>query len=154
MAMTCIAIVRHYASAVELAFALVGYTYGPMLGIFLLAFLHTARDHSGLAWAVPMSILAIFGMYVHGSSGDWTLWDRYWVDWIIWIGAAAFLLLALVRSRGHPPPRRRHRRRYAGHRVASLLSHTAAGREGEVSGLQLELPHWRSDDLRPELLPW
>jgi SSS family transporter len=103
MAMACILIARNYANAVELAFALVGYTYGPMLGIFLLAFLPTGRDHSGLLWAVPMSILAIFGMYVHGADGDWTLLERNWPDWIVWIGAAVILLLILFRSQKSPP---------------------------------------------------
>jgi solute:Na+ symporter, SSS family len=103
MGMACILIARNYANAVELAFALVGYTYGPMLGIFLLAFLPTGRDHSGLLWAVPMSILAIFGMYVHGAEGDWTLLERHWPDWIVWIGAAVILLLILFRSQKSPP---------------------------------------------------
>jgi solute:Na+ symporter, SSS family len=93
MAMACIAIARNYANAVDLAFALVGYTYGPMLGIFLLAFLPTGRDHSGLIWAVPMTVLAIFGLYQHAP----------WADWIVWTGAAVFLLLASARSQGHPP---------------------------------------------------
>jgi len=92
MSMACIVIARQYANAVELAFALVGYTYGPMLGIFLLAFLPTGRDHSGLVWAVPMSVLMIFGMYQHGV----------WANWIVWTGVAVFLLLALIRSQGNP----------------------------------------------------
>ncbi|HVP10747.1 MAG TPA: hypothetical protein VMV94_06100 [Phycisphaerae bacterium] len=100
MAMACIVIARHYANAVELAFALVGYTYGPMLGIFLLAFLPTGRDHSGLVWAVPISVLAVFGVCVHGSPGDWTILGCYWVDWIVWGGAAMCLLLALLRAQG------------------------------------------------------
>jgi solute:Na+ symporter, SSS family len=92
MGMACIIIARQYANAVELAFALVGYTYGPMLGIFLLAFLPTRRDHTGLIWAVPMSVLMIFGMYQHGV----------WANWIVWAGVAVFLFLALIRSQGSP----------------------------------------------------
>jgi SSS family transporter len=92
MGMACIVIARQYANAVELAFALVGYTYGPMLGIFLLAFLPTGRDHTGLVWAVPMSVLMVFGMYQHGV----------WANWIVWAGVAFFLLLALIRSQGNP----------------------------------------------------
>ena len=103
MGMACIIIARQYANAVELAFALVGYTYGPMLGIFLLAFVPTGRDHSGLLWAVPMSVLAIFGMYVHGAEGDWMLLDRCWADWVVWIGAAMMLLMILIRSQKNPP---------------------------------------------------
>lgn len=68
MATACIFIADRYANAVDLAFALVGYTYGPLLGIFLLAFLPTRRDHSGLFWSVPLSIAAIFGMCQHGDS--------------------------------------------------------------------------------------
>lgn len=92
MGMACIVIARQYANAVELAFALVGYTYGPMLGIFFLAFLPTGRDHSGLVWAVPMSVLMVFGIYQHGV----------WANWIVWSGVAAFLFLALIRSQGNP----------------------------------------------------
>lgn len=92
MAMACIVIARQYANAVELAFALVGYTYGPMLGIFALAFLRTRRDYSGLIWAVPMSVLMVFGVYQHGELANW----------IVWIGVGVILLLALVRSERNP----------------------------------------------------
>ncbi len=87
MASACILIARHYDNAVELAFALVGYTYGPLLGIFLLAFLPMRRDHTGLFWSVPFSVVAIFGMYQHG--------DRLpYVDYVHY--AAVFCLLVAI----------------------------------------------------------
>jgi SSS family transporter len=92
MAMACIPIAAQYANAVELAFALVGYTYGPMLGIFLLAFLSKGRDHSGVIWAVPMSVLAILGMYQHAA----------WADWVVWGAVAAMVLCAIAAFRRSP----------------------------------------------------
>lgn len=88
MATACIAIGRQYANAVDLALALAGYTSGPLLGIFLLAFLPTKRDDSGLGWAVVLTVLAVFGMSQH----------ERWADWVVWIGAAATFLMCLGRD--------------------------------------------------------
>ena len=41
------------------------YTYGALLGTFLLAFLPTKRDDLGLMWGVPLSILIIFAFNWH-----------------------------------------------------------------------------------------
>ncbi len=100
MATACIAIAGQYANAVDLALALVGYTYGPLLGIFLLAFLTTKRDASGLVWAVPMTMLAIFGISQHdltvGSFGPLPSFDL--ADWVVWIGTGAALVLGLLKA--------------------------------------------------------
>jgi SSS family transporter len=106
MATACIAIAGQHANAVDLALALVGYTYGPLLGIFLLAFLPTKRDASGLVWAVPMTMLAIFGISQHDlhvdSFGPLPSFDL--ADWVVWIGTGAVLLLGLFKA-GEGPQR-------------------------------------------------
>lgn len=102
MATLCILIAQQYANVVELALALVGYTYGPLLGVFLLAFFPLNRDASGLPWAIPMAMLAVFGVTQHE-----VYWDLPGVlpvvdvsDWIVWLGAGAFLVNVPFRLRG------------------------------------------------------
>jgi len=104
MAMACIVIARQHENAVNLALDLVGYTYGQLLGIFLLAFLPLKRDYRGLLWSVPLSMLAVFGLRQHGLEVDLpgSLPCVDVADWIVWIGCAAFLAAALLRSRGDP----------------------------------------------------
>ena len=51
---------RHYASILDLALALAGYTQGALLAGFLLAFWRVRVDASGFAWAAPLSVLAVF----------------------------------------------------------------------------------------------
>ncbi|MBN2561250.1 MAG: sodium/solute symporter [Phycisphaerae bacterium] len=106
MATACIVIADQYANAVDLALALVGYTYGPLLGILLLAIFPLNRDDAGLAWAVPMTILAIFAMSQHNVlvtlPGALPPFDL--TDWIVWIGAGAALLLGLFKLQ-HDPSR-------------------------------------------------
>ncbi|MFQ5423783.1 MAG: hypothetical protein ACE5F9_07365 [Phycisphaerae bacterium] len=100
-ATVCIALAEQQANVVDLALALVGYTYGPLLGIFLLAFLPMKRDASGLIWAVPMSVLAVFGMLQHGLAiGTVGGYEVRLADWIVWLGAAAILVAGLIRSGG------------------------------------------------------
>ena len=104
MATACIAIAGQYANAVDLALALVGYTYGPMLGIFLLAFFRFDRDDSGLVWAVPMSMLAIFGMAQHGLVVNLpgSLPAISLADWIVWVGVGTVLVLGVRKAGGEP----------------------------------------------------
>lgn len=64
MATACIGIARNYQNAIDLVLAFAGYTSGPLLGIFLLAFLKRPRDDRGLPWAVAISILAVFAVSV------------------------------------------------------------------------------------------
>ncbi|MFH1417132.1 MAG: sodium/solute symporter [Planctomycetota bacterium] len=92
MATACIIIARQYANAVDLAFALVAYTYGPLLGIFLLAFFRVNRDDSGLVWAIPLTLLTVFGLSVHNP----------WADWIVVIAAATILLHGAIRHHRDP----------------------------------------------------
>lgn len=86
MAIACIKIATHYRNVIDLALSLSGYTYGPLLGIFLLAFLKTSRDDAGLAWAVPMSILSVFAISVHTE----------WSTKLVWCACASAVLFSIV----------------------------------------------------------
>lgn len=102
MAMICIPLGEHYRSAVDLALALVAYTLGPLLGIFLLAFLPGRRTDRGLGWAVPLAMLAVFSASVHdlrvgpfGNPGGLLHWDLARV--IVMGGCIAAVALVLIR---------------------------------------------------------
>ncbi|MCZ6816013.1 MAG: hypothetical protein O7F76_04850 [Planctomycetota bacterium] len=101
VATACIAIADLHDNAVDLAFVLVSYTYGPLLAILLLALLPVKRDGSGLVWAVPTTVVAIFGVSQHNLNvawfGDSTI-DL--ADWIVWGASATILALGLIRSPG------------------------------------------------------
>ncbi len=105
MATACIVIERMYDSAIDLALGLTTYTYGALLGIFLLAFLPIRRTGAGLPWAVPMAMLAVFGLSVHVESTHigWLDWDFNWADWLVGLGAATILAFGLLKLRGDPP---------------------------------------------------
>lgn len=102
MATACIGIREYYEDAITLALSLSAYTYGALLGIFLLALLPVNRDDAGLPWAVAMAILAVFGLSVHDAHIHVPGIDLSlnWADWVVWIGAAVFLCMALVQSQG------------------------------------------------------
>jgi len=72
MAMGCIPIGQRYRSVVDLALSLVAYTLGPLLGVFMLAFLPGRRTDRGLGFAIPLAMLAVFGATVHGLSYPFT----------------------------------------------------------------------------------
>ena len=71
MATGCIELAMQYANVIDLALSLVRYTYGPLLGIFLLAFIPHRRDDSGLYWAVIGTILAVLSMSIHRPGDTW-----------------------------------------------------------------------------------
>ncbi len=64
-AILCDAIARTYADLLQFALAMAAYTYGALLGVFLLAFLPTKRDDLGLMWGVPLSMLTVFALNWH-----------------------------------------------------------------------------------------
>jgi SSS family solute:Na+ symporter len=74
MATACIEVARSYNNVIDLALSLVRYTYGPLLGIFLLALLTRRRDDSGLLWAVAVTITLVYGMSNHTRAADWITW--------------------------------------------------------------------------------
>ncbi|MCG8407243.1 MAG: sodium/solute symporter [Phycisphaerales bacterium] len=102
MATACIAISDQYKNVVDLAFGLTAYTYGALLGVFLLALLPVNRDDAGLTWAVPMTVLTVFGLSVHVDSIHIPKLNVHfnWADWVVWIGAAVILSRALLRLKG------------------------------------------------------
>ncbi len=104
MATACIVVERMYDSAIDLALGLTTYTYGALLGVFLLAFLPVRRTDAGLPWAVPMAMLAVFGLSVHVESIpiDWLGWGFNWADWFVGLGAAVILTLGLLAFRRDP----------------------------------------------------
>jgi Na+/proline symporter len=58
-------IARSFADLIQFALAMAAYTYGALLGTFLLAFLPTGRDDMGLMWGVPLSMLIVFAFNWH-----------------------------------------------------------------------------------------
>lgn len=101
MASACILLARRYENTIDLVLSMSGYTLGPLLGIFLLAFLPNPPGDAGLTWAVPLAVLAVFGMLQH----DWSftfigglILDA--TDLIVWIGCLTSLGLAIKRLHG------------------------------------------------------
>jgi len=68
------------------------YTYGGLLGVFLLAFLPTRRDDLGLMWGVPLSMLTVFALS----------WHQPVPQGIVLIAGAVLLVQAFRRLREHP----------------------------------------------------
>jgi SSS family transporter len=65
----------------DISMSMPTYTYGPILGIFLLALLPTGRDARGLLWAVPIAVVLVFAL-------DWRKLD--------WAPPAAIAVLSAV----------------------------------------------------------
>ncbi len=85
-AIYCDVIARSYADLLQFALAMAAYTYGALLGTFLLAFLPTERDDRGLMWGVPLSMLTVFALNWHQR-----------VPQIIVVVASVVLLVQAVR---------------------------------------------------------
>lgn len=66
-AIYCEEISKSFGDLIQFALAMAAYTYGALLGTFLLAFLPTKRDDLGLMWGVPLSMLIIFALNWHQS---------------------------------------------------------------------------------------
>ena len=64
-AISCHFIAQYFVDLIQFALAMAAYTYGALLGTFLLAFLKTGKDDTGLMWSVPMSILIVFAFNWH-----------------------------------------------------------------------------------------
>jgi SSS family transporter len=64
-AIYCDTISKAFSDLIQFALAMAAYTYGALLGTFLLAFLPTRRDDLGLMWGVPLSMLLIFAFNWH-----------------------------------------------------------------------------------------
>jgi Na+/proline symporter len=64
-AIFCDYLQQSFGDLIQFALAMAAYTYGALLGVFLLAFLPTGRDDRGLLWGVPLSMLAILALKWH-----------------------------------------------------------------------------------------
>ena len=91
-AIYCDVLARSYADLIQFALAMAAYTYGGLLGVFLLAFLPTRRDDLGLMWGVPLSMLTVFALS----------WHQPVPQGIVLIAGAVLLVQAFRRLREHP----------------------------------------------------
>ncbi|MCK5738000.1 hypothetical protein KAH55_02415, partial [bacterium] len=64
-AIYCDTLSKAFTDLLQFALAMAAYTYGALLGTFLLAFLPTRRDDIGLMWGVPLSMLTVFALNWH-----------------------------------------------------------------------------------------
>jgi SSS family transporter len=91
-AIYCDVLARSYADLIQFALAMAAYTYGALLGTFLLAFLPTRRDDLGLMWGVPLSMLTVFALN----------WHQAVPQWIVLIAGVVLLIQAFRRLRQNP----------------------------------------------------
>ena len=83
----------YYASLLDLALAMAGYTGGALLAAFILAFTPLRVDGSGLAWSAPLSLLAVFAM----------VWHEPWAEGVVLGCAGLIAVLWMVRAKGRGP---------------------------------------------------
>ncbi|MEJ2702803.1 MAG: sodium/solute symporter [Sedimentisphaerales bacterium] len=98
-AISCDTIAQSYADLIQFALAMAAYTYGALLGVFLLAFLPTKRDDLGLMWGVPLSMLIVFALNWHESTLRWIFSIP---QWIVLIACLILLVQAIRHLRAHP----------------------------------------------------
>ncbi len=91
-AIYCDVLARSYADLIQFALAMAAYTYGALLGTFLLAFLPTRRDDLGLMWGVPLSMLTVFALN----------WHQTVPQWIVLIAGVVLLVQAFRHLRQQP----------------------------------------------------
>jgi len=91
-AISCDTIAQSYADLIQFALAMAAYTYGALLGVFLLAFLPAKRDDLGLMWGVPLSMLIVFALN----------WHQRIPQWIVLIACLILFVQAVRHLRTHP----------------------------------------------------
>ncbi len=85
--------IERYGDLLRLALNMAAYTYGALLGSFLLALAPQGRDARGLAWGVPFTLLLILAFQ----------WQQVaWVAWGVSGGVAALSAWGLVALRREP----------------------------------------------------
>jgi solute:Na+ symporter, SSS family len=101
-----------HLTIIPIAIGILGYTYGSLLGVFLLGMLSTTRgnDHANIA-AMLGGILAVFFLGKVHLPGivDFGRWMPFWWPeiawpWFVLIGCTATLLIAFPFSKGSPNP--------------------------------------------------
>jgi SSS family transporter len=98
-AISCDTIAQSYADLIQFALAMAAYTYGALLGVFLLALLPTRRDDLGLMWGVPLSMLIVFALNWHESTLRWIFSIP---QWIVLIACLILFVQAVRHLRAHP----------------------------------------------------
>jgi len=93
MAVLC-ARIHRYPDLLNLALSMTGYTYGALLGSFLMALLPTRVDGRGLFYGVPLSVVLVFGLSWHGPAQQL----------VVLLLALAIAGAACWRMRGEPGP--------------------------------------------------
>jgi Na+/proline symporter len=88
LAVGCEALARRYASLLDLALAMAGYTQGALLAGFLLAFLPLRVDGGGFLWSAPLSALAVYAC-AWSDGGAWRSLDGPGSAWVVLLGIAA-----------------------------------------------------------------
>jgi Na+/proline symporter len=91
-AISCDTIAQSYGDLIQFALAMAAYTYGALLGVFLLAFLPTRRDDLGLMWGVPLSTLLVFALN----------WHQKVPQWIVAVACVILLVQAVRHLRARP----------------------------------------------------
>jgi len=91
-ALFCGTVQRHYADLIQFAIAMTTYTYGGLLGMFLLALLPTRRNDLGLVWGVPFSVLAVIALSWHSEA----------TQIIVAVAVVALVAFAFYLLRGKP----------------------------------------------------
>ncbi len=88
-ALACETLKNRYGDLIQFALAVTAYTYGPLLGTFLLAFLPTQRNDLGLVWGIPLAMLSVFALEHHAGAALW----------VVPTAAAVLVATAFVRFR-------------------------------------------------------
>jgi len=93
-------VTRHFASLLDLALAMAGYTSGGLLAGFLLAFLPLRINGYGFLFSAPLSVLMVFSLKWHHDPFPWT-------TWVVAAGGSLLLFswIAAARRRERPVER-------------------------------------------------
>ncbi len=141
VATLCIPVRDEYQNVIDLVLGLVAYTYGPLLGVFLLAFLPLRRDDAGLLWAVLLAMLSVFALTVRGrpiselGPFSTTVLNVPWSSCLVWLCVAILIGLAFVRFREDA--------RRVGAIAVTLMAILFVERTGHPHGIDVHLsPFW------------
>ena len=103
LAVGCEALERKYASILDLALAMAGYTQGALLAGFLLAFLGLGVRGDGFVFSAPLSMLAVFAV----AWSDRAAWSNLadpaaWSAWVLVAGLVIAAAAWALARRGPP----------------------------------------------------
>ena len=100
MAIGCITIAKEYRNVIDLAAFAGRYTYGPLLGIFLLAFCARPPRMRGFPGRSLLAVMAVLSMSLHGL-GKIAIdrWSCSVADGSFGAGTAVAAIIAAIRFR-------------------------------------------------------